>query len=63
MLYPNDEAWQAGFAELQTEWPAIGAFKGRVGESAQTLREVLEFEKALNLKIERLGHYAMLRCT
>ncbi len=63
VLYPNDEAWQAGFAELQTEWPAIGAFKGRVGESAQTLREVLEFEKALNLKIERLGHYAMLRCT
>ena len=61
VLYPTDEAWQADFAELQSRWPAIAGFKGRVTESAQTLLEVLEFEKALNLKIERLGHYAMLR--
>jgi len=61
VLYPNDEAWQADFAELQARWPAIAGFKGRVTESAQTLLEVLEFEKALNLKIERLSHYAMLR--
>ena len=31
------------------------------GESAQTLREVLEFEKALGLRIERLAHYASLQ--
>jgi len=61
VLYPSDAAWQAAFADLQAQWPAIAGFKGRVAESAQTLLEVLEFEKALNLKIERLSHYAMLR--
>jgi len=61
VLYPSDAAWQASFADLQEKWPAIAGFKGRVAESAQTLLEVLEFEKALNLKIERLSHYAMLR--
>ena len=61
VLYASDEAWSADFAELQTLWPAIAGFKGRVVESALTLLEVLEFEKALNLKIERLSHYAMLR--
>jgi len=61
LLYANDEAWQADFAALQELWPAIEAFKGRVAESAQTVRDVLEFDKALNLKIERLYHFAMLR--
>ena len=61
VLYPTDEAWQADFADLQSRWPAVAGFRGRVAESAQPLLEVLEFEKALNLKIERLSHYAMLR--
>jgi len=61
VLYPSDADWQADFTEMQSRWPAIAGFKGRVTESAQTLLEVLEFEKALNLKIERLSHYAMLR--
>lgn len=60
-LYPSDEAWQADFAALQAMWPAVAEYEGRVGASASTLREVLEFENALNLKIERLYHYVMLR--
>ncbi|MEI6351775.1 MAG: oligoendopeptidase F [Verrucomicrobiota bacterium] len=61
LLYPSDDAWQAEFAAVQAQWPAIAGFKGRVGESASTVRDVMEFEKALNLKIERLYHFAMLR--
>ena len=61
VLYPTDADWQADFAELQSQWPAVAGFQGRVAESVQTLLEVLEFEKGLNLKIERLSHYAMLR--
>ena len=41
--------------------PAVTKFRGHVGESTQTLCEALEFEKELNLKIERLYHYASLR--
>ena len=61
LLYPTDAAWQADFEALQAKWPAIADFKGRVGTSAETLRDVLEFDKALNLTIERLYHYASLR--
>src|SRR5438552_12076277 len=53
--------WQEDFAWLQRTYPKLEDWKGRVGESAQTLAEVLEFEKSLDLKIERVYHYASLQ--
>ena len=61
VLYPDSAAWSAAFATLQEEYLQIKAYSGRLGESAATLREVLELEKALDLQIERLGHFASLR--
>lgn len=60
-LYPDAEAWSAQFADLQGRYEGFGRFKGRVGASAQALREALEFEKDLSLQIERLYHYASLK--
>src|SRR5205814_7995807 len=60
-LYPTPQAWNDDLADLQRSYPEIAKFKGRVGESAATLAECLEFDKTLSLKIERLNHYAMLR--
>src|SRR5256886_6873437 len=53
--------WQEDFAWLQRTYPKLQNWKGRVGDSAQTLAEVLEFEKSLDLKIERIYHYASLQ--
>ncbi|MEQ1860020.1 MAG: oligoendopeptidase F [Chthoniobacteraceae bacterium] len=53
--------WQAGVAMLAGEFEKIAHWKGRAGESAATLREVLDFEKALDLSIENLSVYASLR--
>jgi oligoendopeptidase F len=61
LLYPTPQDWQAGFEKLQQSYEQIAQWKGRVGASAQTLREVLEFEKSLGLLIERLYHYASLK--
>ncbi len=61
LLYPTPEAWLADFEKLQRTFEQITHWKGRVGESARTLREVLEFEKSLGLLIERLHHYASLK--
>ena len=61
LLYATPEKWEEDFAALQGGYPGISPFKGHVGESARTLRDTLEFEKALNLKIERLYHYAQLK--
>jgi oligoendopeptidase F len=60
-LFADVGKWQQDFAWLQREHPQLQNWKGRVGESAQTLAEVLEFEKSLDLKIERVYHYASLQ--
>src|SRR5436190_14335564 len=60
-LFVDVGKWQEDFAWLQRTYPKLQNWKGRVGESAQTLAEVLEFEKSLELKIERIYHYASLQ--
>src|ERR1700710_3072117 len=61
VLFPTPEEWTAAFRELQQEDPAIEQHRGQLGASAEALREVLELEKALSQRIERLGHYASLK--
>ena len=42
-------------------FPRLTSWKGRVGESVRALAELLEFEKTLDLKIERVYHFASLQ--
>lgn len=60
-LYSVPLRWTEDLERLQREYPEVAKFKGRVGESAATLRDCLEFDKELSLLIEKLGHYAGLR--
>ena len=60
-LFANVSKWQEDFAWLRREYPKLEQWKGRVGDSAETLAAVLEFEKALELKMERVYHYASLQ--
>ena len=60
-LFADVSKWQEDFAWLQRVYPKLEEWKGTVGESAQILADVLEFEKSLELKIERVYHYASLQ--
>jgi oligoendopeptidase F len=60
-LFAHVGKWQEDFAWLQREYPKFEQFKGTVGESAQTLAAILEFEKALEQKTESVYHYASLQ--
>src|SRR5205823_13891743 len=60
-LFTDVSKWQEDFAWLQHAYPRLEQWKGKVGESAQTLAAVLEFEKSLGLKMERVYHYASLQ--
>lgn len=60
-LFADVSKWQGDFAWLQREYPKLEQWKDRVGESAETLAAALEFEKTLELKIERIYHYASLQ--
>jgi oligoendopeptidase F len=60
-LYLGDEAWEQDFKQLQADYGKISDFRGRVGESPSTLRDALEFEKSVDIRVERLSQYAALR--
>jgi oligoendopeptidase F len=60
-LFTGVGKWQEDFAWLQQTYPKLEDWKGRVGDSTQTLADVLEFEKSLELKLERVYHYASLQ--
>lgn len=60
-LFVSTDKWTEDFAWIHANYSRLTSWKGRVGESAGTLAEVLEFEKGLDLKIERVYHYASLQ--
>ncbi|MFN2475766.1 MAG: oligoendopeptidase F [Chthoniobacterales bacterium] len=60
-LFSDVGKWEEDVAWITSTYPRIAGWKGRVGASAATLAELLEFEKELDLKIERVYHYASLQ--
>jgi oligoendopeptidase F len=60
-LFSDASKWAEDFAWLQQTYSKISDWKGCVGKSAATMASCLEFEKSLDLKIERLFHFASLQ--
>jgi len=60
-LFVDVSKWNEDVEWITRTFPKISEWKGRVGESAKTLAEVLEFEKQLDLKVERVYHFASLQ--
>jgi len=60
-LFADVGKWQEDFAWLRGEYVKLEQWKGRAGETAQALAGLLEFEKALEQKMERVYHYASLQ--
>ena len=60
-LFVSVSKWNEDVEWITRTFPKISEWQGRVGKSAKTLAEVLEFEKQLDLKIERVYHFASLQ--
>ncbi|MBS4168528.1 oligoendopeptidase F [Parachlamydia sp. AcF125] len=65
-LYPSFQTWQNAFTETIGEnphpsWPDIDAFKGRLAESPQTLKSLLDLLFKHEEKLSKLYTYAHLR--
>ncbi len=61
LLFADVSKWQEDFAWVQKTYPRLKEWKGKVGESAKSLADFLEFEKTIDLKLERLYHFASLQ--
>ncbi len=62
-LFPDDAAWEAAFAELESQIDRFETFRGRLAESAEVLAEALRFDSEFDRAAERLGVYAFLKTT
>jgi oligoendopeptidase F len=60
-LFADVRKWQEDFVWVQQTYPRIKEWKGKLGASAKNLDECLEFEKAIDLRLERLYHFASLQ--
>lgn len=65
-LYQSIEDWEKDFQiyarpDQKPHWPEIAAFRGRLGESAKTLKEALESTFSIDRKLSSLYTYAHLR--
>jgi oligoendopeptidase F len=60
-LYPDTAAWEADLAKYEAAYPKYADFKGTLSQSPAALLKCLEFDKELDLLVERLYHYASLQ--
>src|SRR5947209_13812299 len=60
-LFADVGKWLEDFIWIQETYPRLKEWKGKLGASPQSLVDCLEFEKALELKLERLYHFASLQ--
>jgi len=60
-LFGGTDKWTEDFVWIQKTYPKLTEWKDHLGESAGMLAACLEFEKSLDLKIERVAHYASLQ--
>jgi oligoendopeptidase F len=60
-LFVSVDKWKEDFAWVQQTFPRLKEWKEKLGESAKSLADFLEFEKSIDLKLERLYHFASLQ--
>ena len=64
-LYPNLQAWEKEFTKnvptTSPRWPELDAYKGKLGESPETLKAALDALFGLSRKLSKLYTYAHLR--
>jgi oligoendopeptidase F len=60
-LFADIDKWSEDFSWLHQTYFKIADWKGCLGKSPAALALCLEFEKSLDLKIERLYHFASLQ--
>jgi oligoendopeptidase F len=61
LLFKDDAAWRAAKEHIAAEIPKIKGYQGRLGESAATLREAMDFIDGLRKGFDQMAVYASLK--
>src|SRR5512142_1146269 len=57
-IYPSVTTWEADLQAVETAIPSLAAYRGRLGEGAQTLLAYLRSRDAVAERFERVAAYA-----
>ena len=60
-IYPSYEAWNSAKTRLEERVEALAAYRGRLGESAATLREAFDAITGTEKELARLYVFAFLK--
>lgn len=60
-IYATDEKWAEDLQKLKAMSERIAAFKGRLGESADTLYDFMQLSDEISVLCDSLGNYAQRR--
>ncbi|MBR0136281.1 MAG: oligoendopeptidase F [Clostridia bacterium] len=58
-LYATDALWEEALNDAKAYPERIASFRGRLAQSPEALLEYMQFSDELQVKVERLGNYAM----
>ena len=53
-IFPSDDAWEKEFKEILADLPKGDQFRGKLGESGDTLWEAWQFQGMITERRERL---------
>ena len=60
-IFPTDKDWETEFREILRLIPRADDYKGRLGESADTLYEALQLQDEVMMRLDKLYTYAHMR--
>jgi oligoendopeptidase F len=60
-IYNSIEEWEKAFEEVKSLVPTVVAFKGKLGESSDTLYEALKAQDELTMRFSKLMVYAHMK--
>src|SRR3954453_20838089 len=60
-IFATDEEWEKEFQDVKSEIPGIKEYEGKLGESADTLYQALQFQDKLLERIGKLYTYSHMR--
>lgn len=58
LMYPSQEAWEQDFKKLDSLTEKVEAFRGKLAESASTLKKAYDTETELSMLLENLYSFA-----
>ena len=60
-MFPDSEAWEAAFEDVQGRIVELEQYEGRVTESAEALEAVLDLRESIMREVADVASYARMR--